>query len=191
MIASGGLSDDDIVSRIREGDENMLLLLYKKNLDKVKSYILRNSGNNEDVEDVFQECLIIAWQNIQNPSFTLQSQLDTYIFAICKNLWFKELRKKGRYVNDNFESTTPTETAEVFYSGEQDDMAAALSKYMDQIGDVCKELLSLFYFEKWDMEKIAAKLNLANADTAKAKKYQCKKKLEELMRKHFKKEDLL
>jgi hypothetical protein len=40
----------------------------------------------------------------------------------------------------------------------------------------------LFYWDELSMDQIAAQMSLANADTAKAKKYQCKKELERFLK---------
>lgn len=190
MLGADKPTDQQILERIKQGDQKMLLFLYKRNIDSIRSYILRNNGNSSDVEDMMQESLVILWQNAQKTDFVLSSKLDTYLYAIAKNLWLKQLRKSGRVTLSDFESDHSPDIADVSeeYS---DDKFRVLSKYLQQIGETCKTLLSLFYFEQWDMEQIAAKMQFANADTAKAKKYQCKKKLESLIRQNYTVEELL
>ena len=51
-------------------------------------------------------------------------------------------------------------------------------KAMGRIGEQCRRILLLFYWEEKSMEEIAAELGFANTDTAKSKKYQCKKSLQ-------------
>jgi DNA-directed RNA polymerase specialized sigma24 family protein len=43
----------------------------------------------------------------------------------------------------------------------------------------------LYYWEEESMESIAALMGMANADTVKSRKYQCKKALEALIRKRL------
>ena len=52
---------------------------------------------------------------------------------------------------------------------------------LEQIKPVCKQLLLLFYFEERSMEEIANILSFANMNVAKAKKYQCKKALQDVV----------
>jgi DNA-directed RNA polymerase specialized sigma24 family protein len=66
---------------------------------------------------------------------------------------------------------------------EENERVLAVQKGMEQIGNPCRDLLLLFYWEERSMEEIAVKLGFANADTVKSKKYQCKKSLELLVRK--------
>jgi DNA-directed RNA polymerase specialized sigma24 family protein len=56
---------------------------------------------------------------------------------------------------------------------------------MEQIGNPCRDILLLYYWEEQSMEEIALKLGFANADTVKSKKYQCKKMLERLVKKEL------
>jgi RNA polymerase sigma factor (sigma-70 family) len=190
MFGSRQPSDEQILDKLRKGEEKMLVFLYKRNYEPVRSYVARNSGMLADAEDVLQESLVILWQKIQSGNFELSSKLDTFIYAIAKNLWMKELRKTSRMTSTDFGSDDPPE-AEDAEAEPADDKAAVLAKYMGKLGETCRELLSLFYFEQWDMEQIAEKMHFANAQTAKAKKYQCKKKLEELIKAHYTAEDLL
>ena len=60
--------------------------------------------------------------------------------------------------------------------------STAIQKAMGRIGDICKQLLLLYYWEECSMEEIASRLGFANADTAKTKKYQCKKALEKILK---------
>src|SRR5437870_1143850 len=104
MFSAQQPDDRLILDKIRHGDQKMLLHLYKRNIDPIRSYIIRNSGTTADVEDMLQESLIILWQNAQKADFTLSSKLDTYLYAIAKNLWLKQLRKSGRMRLSDFGS---------------------------------------------------------------------------------------
>ncbi|MDZ4840122.1 MAG: sigma-70 family RNA polymerase sigma factor [Bacteroidota bacterium] len=190
IISDRDLSDDLIINQLKKGDQKMLILLQKRNLSTIRAYVTRNQGDQSDAEDLLQESLIIVWEKVRNTDFQLTAKLDTYIFAISKNLWLKTLRKMGRMVSHSFEEDHYSHLADNTpdYS---DDNATIVSDFMNKIGETCKQLLTLFYYEKMDMEKIAAQLNFANAQTAKAKKYQCKKKLEELVKAQYSAQDLL
>jgi DNA-directed RNA polymerase specialized sigma24 family protein len=62
---------------------------------------------------------------------------------------------------------------------------------IDQLGDTCKKVLTYYYFEEMSMQDIAEKLGFANTDTAKTKKYKCKKKLDELVKAQYSEQDFL
>jgi DNA-directed RNA polymerase specialized sigma24 family protein len=62
---------------------------------------------------------------------------------------------------------------------------------MDTLGEKCRDILHLFYFESLDMASIAKQLNYNNADTVKAKKHQCFKQLQTEFLLQYKKSDFL
>jgi DNA-binding NarL/FixJ family response regulator len=57
--------------------------------------------------------------------------------------------------------------------------------------ETCRRLLSYFYFNGLSNAVIAEKLNYANTDTVKSKKYQCFKKLQTAVTSRYSKEDLI
>jgi RNA polymerase sigma factor (sigma-70 family) len=64
----------------------------------------------------------------------------------------------------------------------EEERTAGLTAAMEKLEGRCRELLLLYYYEERSMEEIASTLGFANADTAKSKKYQCKKALERLLK---------
>ena len=97
MFGIGKLKDHTILERIKQGDEKMLVHLYKEHHTMVKNFILKNSGDDTVVDDILQDTIIAVWKNTNKPEFLLQSKLSTYVMAIAKNLWFKELKKRTKF----------------------------------------------------------------------------------------------
>ena len=52
-----------IVARLRQGDRDVLVELYKENEAMVYKYIKDQKGREEDAEDLLQEALIVLWKN--------------------------------------------------------------------------------------------------------------------------------
>jgi len=59
------------------------------------------------------------------------------------------------------------------------------------LGDTCRKVLSYYYFDGMSMQEIADRVGFANTDTAKTKKYKCKKKLDELIKTAYSAHDFL
>ena len=51
--------------------------------------------------------------------------------------------------------------------------------------------MTYYYFDGMSMAEIAERLGFANTNTAKTKKYKCKKKLDELIRAKYSESDFL
>jgi len=87
-----------ILKGIATGDHVVIKNFYKENLNYIKGYILQNSGENQDVEDVFQDALVIIYQKLKSDSLHINVPLQTYFYAVCKNVWRNQLRKKRKLI---------------------------------------------------------------------------------------------
>jgi RNA polymerase sigma factor (sigma-70 family) len=172
-------NDAKILDLIRKGDEEALVTLYESNRKPIAAYVIRNSGTSEDAQDVLQESLVILWQRIRTGNFEYKAQLNTFIYATVKNLWSQRLRQRKHLSSGDIDPEAhEDQSASVLDSLIATERAEMVRDALETIGDQCKKLLLLFYWEEESMEVIAGQLGFANADTVKAKKYQCKKALE-------------
>ena len=187
MFGLGSLSDQAILERIKQGDESVLILLYRKHYGMVKNFILKNNGDESVVDDIMQDTIIAVWKNANKPAFLLQSELSTYVLAISKNLWFKELKKRSKF--KLVDETNQLNKAIDTQKNNLDD--GIIAEMVNEMDETCKKLLSYFYFDGYSTRMIADKLNFANADTVKSKKYQCFKKLQASVLAKYNKADLI
>jgi RNA polymerase sigma factor (sigma-70 family) len=168
---------------IRKGDEQALLILYESNRKMVSSFIARNNGTHDDYEDMLQEALVILWERVRSGRFEYSSKLSTFLFGTVKNIWLRRLARAKREVPTDLQSNDQVDpTDSVLDTLIENEETLAVRKAMEKIGDQCRELLLLFYWEEYSMEQIAEKMGFANAETVKSKKYQCKKSLENIMK---------
>jgi len=107
--------------------------------------------------------------------------------AIAKNLWFKELKKRTKFKLVDEDNHLEHGKDEMHLDMDQN----IIVSLVEQMDDNCRRLLSYFYFDGFSTKLIAEKLNYANANTVKSKKYQCFKKLQATVISQYKKEDLL
>jgi RNA polymerase sigma factor (sigma-70 family) len=174
-------SDARILDQMRKGDEEALVTLYEHNRRPITAYVLKNSGDADEAEDVLQECLVILWERVRAGRFTYRAQLSTFLFSIAKNLWHRSLARKRRELpaasaEEPFDDALSTLDLMI----EEEDHTG-VSNALQKIGETCRELLMFYYWEELTMEEIARRMNFANAATAKSKKYQCKKALERIL----------
>lgn len=174
--------DAKILDLMRNGDEEALVMLYRDTRTMVVSYIVRNSGTADDAEDMLQEALVVLWERVRGGNFEYSAKLSTFVVATVKNLWSRRLARRRRETFLREENDPPSDdplALDELIASEEHDL---LRQAMEQIGELCRRLLLLFYWEERPMEEIASTLGLANADTAKSKKYQCKKNLEQVLK---------
>lgn len=176
------MKDSEILNKIVEGDERALDYLYTKYYRMMTNIILKNSGTEEEAKDVYQEALLAFWQKASRGDLVLTSKISTFLYSICLNQWRKELDRKGRLSNEEVDG-------EEFQDLEKKESAKIIHGCIDQLGDTCKKILTYYYFDGLNMTEIAKRLNFANTDTAKTKKYKCKKKLDSLVQEKYKRSD--
>src|SRR5690606_897349 len=62
----------------------------------IRYLIKKNTGNDEDAEDIFQESLIVVLKNVQKDDFYLTCSFLTYLYSISRNLWMQKLKTKRK-----------------------------------------------------------------------------------------------
>jgi RNA polymerase sigma factor (sigma-70 family) len=174
-------SDARILDRIRKGDEGALVELYRENRNPVMALVTRNSGREEDADDILQEALVTLWERVRTGRFRYSARLGTFIYATARNMWLRRLARARREL-PGIETDPPGDDASPLDILIEEEEAEIVRSALERLGEPCRRLLLLFYWEEESMESIAAMMGMANADTVKSKKYQCKRALEELVR---------
>lgn len=182
--SSSSMNEKEIFERIQKGDEKALEFLYKKYYRMMTKLVITNSGTEEEGRDIYQEALIVFWQKATSGNLVMTAKISTYIYSICLNLWRKELDRKKRFSHEEKDAPVSIDT-------ETEERNKIVARCIEQLGDTCKKVLMYYYFEEMSMQDIADKLGFANTDTAKTKKYKCKKKLDELIKSQYSEKDFL
>lgn len=172
------MKDREVLERIGKGDERALDYLYKKYYRMMTNIVLKNNGTEEEAKDVYQEALVVFWQKAVSGNLVLTSKISTYLYSICLNQWRKELDRKSRLSREEVDS-------EEFQPHEEEERYKVVMQCINDLGDTCRKILTYYYFDGMSMTDIAEKMNFANTDTAKTKKYKCKKKLDSLIKERF------
>lgn len=178
------MKDNEIFERICKGDEKMLEYLYKKYYRMMTKMVISNSGSEQEAKDIYQDALVVFWQKSVSGKLVLTSKISTYIYSICQNLWRKELDRKRRLSHEEKDSVEYTEH-------DKKERAKIINECINQLGETCRRILMYYYFDGLSMQDIADELGFANTNTAKTKKYKCKKKLDELVKSQYSEQDFL
>lgn len=171
--------DAKILDLVRKGDERGLVMLLEDARTMVISYIVRNSGTADDGEEMLQEALVIFWERVRKGAFAYESKLTTFVFGVVKNLWSRRLARSRREPPGLDDLDPPGEGTSPLENMIEDEQADLVHAALKKIGEQCRKILLMFYWEEKSMEEIAEELGFANTDTAKSKKYQCKKNLQQ------------
>jgi RNA polymerase sigma factor (sigma-70 family) len=169
------------IARIKKNDSAFLKQLYTLNFAKVKRYVLKNNGSDQEAKDLYQEAFVAMWRNVKNDKFSAASEtaINGYLFKIAKYKWLDHLRS-ARYKNTTFinreiefdETQTEEEEAKT-------KKINLIMKSIDQLDKKCQLLLKLFYFERKPYKEIAKIINIDEASARNAK-YRCQERLKKL-----------
>jgi RNA polymerase sigma factor (sigma-70 family) len=174
----GKLTDKSIIEGIRQQDEKVLNYLYDHYFQTVKNHVLKNSGSNDDVSDLFQDSIIALYQNVSADNFSLTTDLKGYFFGIARNIWNKQLRQKKRVTELTFDISDEDIAEDIFDPA----LEKILSRSFLLLSTDYQTVLKLYY-EGVSYEEITVRMNLKNETYARRKKYLGKEALLEIIKK--------
>ena len=93
------LNEQELLKGLADNDRHATETIYKKYFKMVQSLVLSNNGNGDDAKDVFQEGMMVLYEKSNLPDFTLQCQIKTYLYSVCRRLWLKRLQQMNRFPN--------------------------------------------------------------------------------------------
>ena len=192
------LKDHEIISKIKENSDALGIVFKKCKPGAIQFLRKINYQSNEriDIEDIFQDAILVLYENIVNKDFILASNtsLQTYLNSVCRNQLLKKIGKNNLIkLNENkgndedYEGVMEfnpliVDTLEEFVDIKEQQfnaMEKALEK-IKEAGGHCYELLTLFWYHRKSMSELSEVFGYSNADNTKNQKARCQKRLEKL-----------
>lgn len=174
-------SEKKLLQGLARNDKKAAETIYKDNYTMVQSMIVNNNGSIDDARDIFQEAMIVLFENSKSDTFTLNCQIKTYLYSVARRLWLKRLqhlKKYGGQVENMSEVVNVEEEVEVHM--QRSTKFHVMDKALMNLGEPCKTLLEAYYLQKKSMVEIAGSFGYTNADNAKNQKYKCLMRLKKL-----------
>ena len=178
-------NDDQLLLLIRNETniDDAIKYLYKQYFTGLSIYVQQYDGNKQDAEDIFQETIVAFIELVQQNKFRGDASIKTLLFAINKNTWLNELKRRSRagLREEKFEIARDNidEGIDNYIAGRE--ARKKVLDILDKTGEVCKKILLAFYYENLSMKEIATMTNYENEQVLRNKKYKCLKYLEQLL----------
>ena len=189
------MSDKELIELIKE-DQDYLGVVYKKSKEYCISFMVKMSSSSklDDLNDIFQDAIIILYEKIVSGNFELSSSIQTYLNSVCRFQLLSKFKSDKKVVNQEdgtsfdmlnknlqFDSAI-TDVLEPVENEKEIQFKAIEEALLviKEAGGKCYELLTLFWYQKKSMEYISSYFEYTNASNAKAQKYKCQKRLEKL-----------
>lgn len=150
--------------------------LYRETFPVVAGFIAKAGGSADDASDIFQDALIIFFE--QSAKRTLTASPAAYIVGIAKHLWNRRFRSKAQFISlDDFELG--------IHIADEEKHTPLFSKIyglIERSGNACLQLLEAFYYRQFSPTKIADDFGFSSAHSASAQKFKCIEKLRNVVK---------
>lgn len=185
-----------LISGLLEGKKEILQKIYEELFPKVRQFILRNNGGQQDAEDIFQRSLLQLITRAKVSGLPDINSIEAYLFTINKNLWRRELNAKERVTNplsheQSYEGTREdTKAGRLLVSLEVEEEAVALLEqerwelYQNcfaKLSENCRKILD-FFFKKKPYSAFNEEFGYNSESVARQRVFKCKNKLSKLIK---------
>lgn len=185
-------TDAEIVEMLKESSD-ALSFLYKKHKDYCINFMKAMYDDTDAIKDIFQDALIVLYENVNKPEFKLSCSIQTYLNSICRNQVLIRLTHSKKYdvrsavANEEYlENITDWFDDTKLVDNERVTVLKDVFIEMKTSEQKCYDILVRFFYFNQTMDKIAEALGYTNADNAKNQKYRCQEKLKKEMFKRLK-----
>ena len=194
LLHMGGVESKKIIDLIKKGDSAALEKIYNDNREAFINFSKKYNIEKYDAVDIYQDAIIALQENIITGKIDhLNSSISTYLFAIGKYKIFHSQRKNSRIADHNgiefdrgIEFDEKSFDFDVDFSHEKlTNEQRILKKCFDQLGDRCKSVLRLFYYQGYTLDEITDILNYSDKKVLKSQKSRCLKQLKDLAKKSY------
>ena len=159
-----GLSDEQLISQLLEGDKNCFGILYCRYYQKVYAKCYSFSRNGDDAFDMTQEVLLKAISNVE--SFGGNSKFSTWLYAVTNNYCISQSSKKSKKyyedivaANHILEDRLDKEDFEERLRWEA--LELNLDKYLKLLSEEERQLLILKYRKNYSVKDLQKEFDLS------------------------------
>ncbi|RYJ44445.1 RNA polymerase sigma factor [Flavobacterium beibuense] len=147
--------------------------LYIKAFPAVAGYVGKMGGSLDEAKDIFHDALIVYMEKSYEGVEVANE--SAYLLGIARHLWSKRFNQLTKVtVGETVLPNNDTEYTEA--------VSSRLMKLLSTTGKKCMELLSAFYYEKLDMDKLANRFGFSGSRSATAQKYKCLEKVKDTVK---------
>jgi RNA polymerase sigma factor (sigma-70 family) len=168
---------EKLIEGLTHGDNEVLRFIYKENFKIIRYLVTSNSGSVSDAKDIFQETMVILYRKIRENNQNITSSLNTFIYAIARLLWLKELdiRNKKSEIYDT-EDNYISNTANIIELIERDERLRLYREKFENLSEDCKKVIRMF-LNKVSVKDITHIMGYSTEQHTKNRHYKCKKTL--------------
>jgi RNA polymerase sigma factor (sigma-70 family) len=177
--------DSELVANLRSGKrmEETIKAIYRNNFESLCWYVQHNNGSRQDAEDVFQEVVVSFIDLVQKDKFRGESTVKTFLYSLNRFVWLNELKRRGRALvrEEKYEKGQERVELDTSHTIVDREEKQKVLRLVEELGDTCRKILLLFYYENLSMKEILEQTDYENEQVVRNKKYKCLKQLEQMI----------
>lgn len=168
---------EEILDGLRNRDTSVLDFVYTNFFQQIKVFINKNSGSDEDAQDIYQDAVLVIYQKIKKENLTLNCSFNTYLYSVCRLLWLKQLEKRKKSQEYFEDSETVIELDDhILKLNNTNERYVIYQDHFKKLSQNCQKILEL-YMARIQLKEIANILGYKSDQYVKKRKHQCKEKL--------------
>lgn len=153
--------DEDLLLRIRKGDEVAFELVFYRYKGKLYDFIRRSLPASEDAESMVQEIFVRLWSNREQ--LDPAKSLNAFIYTMARNEIFGHLRKllvRRRYLEElSFSLNESSETTD--RQLEYNELTSVVAQLVSSMPEKRREIYVLSRNEGLSYKEIASQLGIS------------------------------
>ena len=164
-------------NQLIKGDRLTIQAIYSALEGKLGSWLSKNKGNAKEARDILHEALSAIIISAHKKKINPPSNLEAYIFTICKYKWFDTLKSrktKNEVINlDEIRHTGEGSIQDDYIRVESDALKhRVLDRSFSKLTALCQRLLNLVK-QGLKAKEIAVQLDMSNDATVNRRKFAC------------------
>lgn len=166
----------ELIEGVLAQDDKVFLYLYQVSFKEVLWLVRKNNGSEEDAKEIFQEAMVILITKIKEEGLRFTCSPKTYLYAVCRNLWLKELARRNRKANLSVEETEFVAGDDCVEVIEDQDLLNIYIRHFKELSEECKKILNL-HLKNLPIREITRRMGFKRDSYTMDRKYRCKKSL--------------
>jgi len=181
------MNDVQVITELKNGNREVLEKIYLNNKGPFFRYCNRFDLQEEDLRDVYQDVIIIVYENIQKGKLDdLKSTLRTYILSVGKYQIYNRFKKNAKTYNPEKDTLLDGIDNSFVKSFDLDSVNKQrhklIMKNFKLLGEKCREILSMFYLKGFSLDEIMSLQGYNSMNVVKSQKSRCLKSLKDLIK---------
>jgi RNA polymerase sigma factor (sigma-70 family) len=137
---------------------------------------MRNSGDEDDALDVFQDGIVCLCKHIKQGKFNEKYEVSAFLYSVSRNIWINKVKKEKRIVKLK-QNADVEEDYDFSNDIITDQKANTIREVIKQLGEKCYQLLQYAFYQRRSNTEICEIMGFSTLNAVKTQKYKCKQKL--------------